>query len=220
MKKIPLEAISHMSKEEYINTLIDQQANEVDYQIQDDLLKDLVNRYVLLSKELEKSLEEIKLLSVTDPLTKVHNRLKFNQVSQEEFQRYNRYGEPFAVMMVDIDHFKKVNDNFGHDVGDETLISVAHQVKMMLRKTDHFARWGGEEFIAIIVNADKDSVIHLAERIREKIASFSYVKVEKVTISIGCSIIQKHDTLEAVIKRADKALYVAKETGRNQVVFH
>ncbi len=182
-------------------------------------MQDLVKRYENLSKELEANLEEIKKLSITDPLTKVHNRLKFTQDSHEEMLRFKRYHETFAILMIDIDLFKEVNDTFGHDVGDHIIVQVARIAKDTLRQTDHFARWGGEEFIALLVNVDREKAYKLAERIRKNIRKMSFNNVGSVTVSIGCSLVKENDRIEDVIKRADNGLYKAKNSGRNQSVF-
>lgn len=219
MKDLSITEIEQMTKEEYIKTIIDLHADSVDSHIQDELMMDLVNRYVDLSKEYEKRIHEIELLSITDPLTKCYNRLKFNQVGEIELERFSRYGDPFAIILMDIDHFKNVNDSFGHDVGDKTLVRFANIVLQALRKNDIFARWGGEEFIALVVETDQTNAISLAERIRKSIDSALFEKIEHITVSIGVAMVNRGDTMSSIIKRADLALYEAKNSGRNQVVF-
>lgn len=219
MRKIDLNNINQMSRDELVKILLDYKAMEVDFSIQDQVMQDLVKRYENLSKELEINLEEIKKLSITDPLTKVHNRLKFTQDSHEEMLRFKRYHETFAILMIDIDLFKEVNDTFGHDVGDHIIVQVARIAKDTLRQTDHFARWGGEEFIALLVNVDREKAYKLAERIRKNIRKVSFENVGSVTVSIGCSLVKENDRIEDVIKRADNGLYKAKNSGRNQSVF-
>ncbi len=219
MKKIPLYNINEMSREELVKVLLDYKAMEVDFSIQDQIMQELVKRYENLSKELLVNLKEIKKLSITDPLTKVHNRLKFTQDSHEEMIRFKRYQVPFAILMIDIDFFKQVNDTYGHDVGDQIIVKVARSAKETLRETDHFARWGGEEFIALLVNVNRDEAYNLAERIRKNIQHLSFKNVGNVTVSIGCSLVKENDNIDEVIKRADSALYQAKNRGRNQSVY-
>lgn len=219
MKKLSLQEIRNMSKEDYMESLLNLNASEVDNEIQHQLMMDLVNKYVQISKDYEMKIHEIELMSITDPLTKAFNRLKFNQAGDVEIERFIRYNESFGVMMMDIDYFKKVNDNFGHDIGDETLIRLTEIVSSLLRKTDVFARWGGEEFIALVVQTDKVNLEKLAERVRKSVEDTEFNKIGHITISMGISIVNKADSLATIIKRCDEAMYMAKNSGRNRVVY-
>ena len=218
-KSLSIKELPKMTQEEYIQTILDFDADILDHQLENQLLIELVNKYVNVSKELEDKIQEVELLSITDPLTKIYNRLKFNQTVTDEIDRYKRYNESFAILILDIDHFKKVNDQYGHDIGDETLVRLTELVGSMLRQSDVFARWGGEEFIALIVNSDKDNAMKLAERIRAKIEASKFNMVGHITISIGVSVIDSKDKLLSIVKRADNALYEAKNAGRNKVFF-
>lgn len=217
MDNMTLSKLSSLSEQEYIQMILDMTANEVDYEIQNKLMKELINKYVQISNEYKTKLDEIEQLSLTDTLTKIYNRMKFNREGIAEEKRFKRYGKPFAVIMMDIDHFKRVNDNFGHDIGDVTLIRFAKTVNHVIRETDLLARWGGEEFICLVPETSQKEVMILAERIRKAIEEEVFEKVEHITVSIGASLISKGESLDMVIKRADEAMYKAKDSGRNRV---
>lgn len=190
-----------------------------DHKIQDALFKELIIKYVDLAKTLESKVEEITRLSETDPLTKVFNRHKLYKIFPLEEARVKRKMNQMSLIIFDIDHFKKVNDTFGHDVGDQVLIQVADIVKDVIRKTDIFVRWGGEEFIVLTPNGLAEG-IELAERMRKTIMNYQFPKVQKVTVSFGVAeYLSSHDNLNSLTTRADSALYEAKQGGRNKVCF-
>ena len=120
--------------------------------------------------------------------------------------------------MYDIDHFKKINDNYGHDIGDEILIELTDLVRKSIRNIDILARWGGEEFMIITPNTDINSTKLLAERLRKEISEKDFYKVDKLTCSFGVTSFKEKDDIDSIIKRVDKALYKAKNGGRNMVV--
>lgn len=215
--ELDLQTLHKLSSEEYLKYILDYDAQNLDNKIENQLLMELVSKYVSLSQELEDKVEVIEKLSITDPLTQVNNRLKFNQSLEYELQRFKRYHESFSILLFDIDFFKRVNDNYGHDVGDLTLIHFASIISKMLRQNDIFARWGGEEFIALLVKSDLQNTITLGNRIRKAIETTLFEKVEHITVSIGVSCVQDRDTSQTIIKRADDGLYIAKEKGRNQI---
>lgn len=165
--------------------------------------------------------DELKRQASTDPLTGVCNRRVFMERGSDEIERSLRYGNPLSLLMLDIDHFKSVNDTYGHDVGDEVLIVFAEETANQLRNTDVFCRLGGEEFGIILLNADIDSATALAERIRVALSGIALEKNGKTirfTVSIGGTSRRKEDqSLEVLLKRADESLYEAKSHGRNQV---
>ncbi len=173
---------------------------------------------ISLSKKLKKTIEIVKMLSMTDELTKIFNRKKLNQSISEEINRAKRYNEKFSIIMFDIDHFKKINDTFGHDIGDEVLKNIAKIVGSQLRITDVFGRWGGEEFIIISPKTLKEEALNLAERIRKSIKDFAFPVVKNVTCSLGVTEWTTQDDEKSLLKRVDDALYEAKESGRNKVV--
>ena len=159
-------------------------------------------------------------LSRTDTLTWMFNRRYFDEKIIEEFNRCKRYKGSFGLLMIDIDHFKEVNDTYGHDVGDEVLREFTDVIRFNIREIDMLARWGGEEFAVLLV----DSNIEDAHSMAEKIRSFSEaltVSIDKnkikFTVSIGCSELSINDSIESMLKRADQCLYQAKNEGRNRV---
>jgi len=168
--------------------------------------------------------DELKRLAGTDSLTGALNRRAFIMRAEEERERSVRYGHPLAVAVIDADHFKKINDDYGHGVGDEVLKHLVQTVSAEMRTTDVFGRWGGEEFILLLPHADAAAAASTAERLRRKIADAPLVGVSDrgavaLSVSIGVSeLCSAEDTVSALIQRADQALYAAKSGGRNQVV--
>lgn len=160
---------------------------------------------------------EIISLSQTDKLTQLYNRSKLDDLLECEFRRSNRIGLPFAVILLDVDHFKKVNDQFGHQAGDAILIQMADIFRSCIRSTDSVGRWGGEEFLFVLPDTDEAGALRLAEKIRMRISETTFVNPEQVTASMGVSVYRGTGTLTAVIARADDAMYAAKKAGRNQV---
>ncbi len=169
------------------------------------------------SKELDALNKELGKKVYTDQLTQVYNRWELEKKVREAIDisdENHRYG----LLFIDIDHFKAVNDNFGHDTGDSVLLGVANIIRDFQKEGHAFGRWGGEEFIYVVRNTDEKELTELAESIRKRIDENSFVTVRHLTISIGITLTEPGDTPESFIKRADNALYEAKETGRNKVV--
>ncbi len=170
------------------------------------------------SKELDAVNTQLGKLAFTDQLTKVYNRWELERNINNAIGLAQN-GSSFALLFFDIDHFKHVNDTFGHDVGDLVLREIVNIVKKELKPDHVFGRWGGEEFLYLIPDMDEAKAMEYADYIRKNIENTCLVMVRQVTVSIGVTIIKKDDTLETFVKRADDALYEAKETGRNKVVF-
>ena len=173
------------------------------------------------TERLEKAQEKLKLLAATDPMTKLYNRRYFSEISTTHFDLAMRATTPLSLIMIDIDHFKKVNDTYGHEVGDDVIIFLSNTLKEQSRKSDIVSRWGGEEFLILFPNTDVKGAEIIAQKIRKTIEN-SRIKIEDTeimfTISIGLAYINKEDTkIENLIKRADDALYRSKEEGRNRV---
>lgn len=164
------------------------------------------------------SQQKLHQLALTDPLTGIFNRNQLNITINQEIGRALRYEKPFGFLMFDVDHFKKINDNFGHDQGDKVLQHIASLLKDSLRENDTLIRWGGEEFVIIAVEVAEQNLAVLCEKLRQKIASANFAPAGKVTISIGATMYQKHDTQDELLSRADKALYQAKNEGRNTAI--
>ena len=162
--------------------------------------------------------EKLKKLYVTDQLTGIYNRAKFCEALDEEIKSLKTYtNATLSLIMFDIDHFKNVNDTYGHDVGDDVIKKLVHIVKSCTRETDVFARWGGEEFMILLPNADLEGAYYLAERIRITIERSRFEKVGSVTCCFGTAQFFPGDTVDKFTKRVDKALYKAKQRGRNRV---
>jgi len=174
------------------------------------------------NKELVKAYEEIDILARMDPLTKVSNRRDVIQKIKEEKNRFLRNKKPFALILGDIDNFKRVNDKYGHEAGDSVLKSVAQLIKSMIRKKDTIGRWGGEEFILFLPETKSRSARSIAERIRKEIANNEFIVDEKTTINIsvtfGISVFDKDMKIDEVIRKSDEALYQGKRKGKNCVV--
>ncbi|WP_286240781.1 diguanylate cyclase [Neptuniibacter halophilus] len=162
--------------------------------------------------------KRIEELSVTDKLTGLYNRLKIDEILAEQLERHHRYGNYFSVLLLDVDNFKAVNDQYGHDVGDLVLKTLAQVMQGTVRKVDVVGRWGGEEFVVICENTPASNALLLAEKLRQRVAETEFAEVGHKTISIGVSELQQGDTLNALFKRADQALYRAKRSGKNRVV--
>jgi len=161
--------------------------------------------------------EEIHLLATTDSLTGIANRREFTRLLEKEIDRFRRYGTKLSLVMYDIDHFKQVNDNFGHDVGDCILRTLTMLMRENIRTVDVVARWGGEEFMILMPQSDAIAAAEAAEKLREKVVQRRFQQVQQLTISLGVTEFAAGDDLNALLKRVDDALYRAKELGRNRV---
>ncbi|WP_051206867.1 GGDEF domain-containing protein [Pseudidiomarina sediminum] len=167
----------------------------------------------------ERNRRRLKLLAATDTLTKLSNRNRFIHVFSRESQKCQRNDENLVVAMIDIDHFKRVNDTYGHNVGDEVLRELSLLIRRHLKGTDTVARWGGEEFVCLLPETNEPQGLRVADKIRRQVAAHKFEVVGRITISIGVAQYQRDDhNIDAVIERADKALYRAKQTGRNKVL--
>ena len=158
-------------------------------------------------------------LAKTDVLTNIGNRRAFIEEFSIALAKTQRQHTATALTLFDIDHFKKINDNFGHDMGDDILIKITHLIKENLRPNDRVFRVGGEEFCLLIQNMDKKLVENNINRLRDTLANSPMITGQTVTLSAGITHINQNDTLEACLKRADDALYQAKNNGRNTVVY-
>ena len=168
---------------------------------------------------LEKANLELEKLSRTDRLTQLNNRGYWEECLTQEFSRFKRYKTTCSVIMFDIDHFKLVNDTYGHQAGDEVIREVSKVLLHNLRKTDIAGRYGGEEFGVILGNTDADSAVIFCERVREEIAALEVVyeeKLIKITVSLGISqAVESTSDYVSWLNQADQALYASKEGGRN-----
>ncbi len=171
-------------------------------------------------EKLKKQMEKIKQEIIIDPLTKIYNRRAFDDKIKQEFASFRRYGSKTSLIIIDIDHFKKVNDTYGHRTGDGVLRVVAGILKKEIRDIDILARYGGEEFAVILPHTELSPALEVAERLRQKVSEsrFAY-KGEpfSITASFGVGELRDGDTLDGYIRRVDAALYEAKKAGRNRV---
>jgi len=156
--------------------------------------------------------------AIRDPLTGLHNRLSFEHELRRVTEEAGRYGFDFGLIVLDIDHFKRFNDQYGHLAGDEALQAVARTCRRTLRKTDLLSRWGGEEFAAIVHHASADQACHAAEKLRLAVAGHRSTTGEPITISCGVALYRPGDEPRTLFERADAALLQAKEQGRNRVI--
>lgn len=173
----------------------------------------------LMLKTLHRHYQEFKTLSRHDPLTKIRNRRAFFELSEHIFSITKRTKQPLSLIMIDIDNFKKINDTYGHIIGDEILIHLVDSINTLIRKSDIFARFGGEEFIILLPETDLSGAVELCEKIRTYIENTSFSDGEvsiHFTISIGTSEFKDENLLRELIQKADGALYQSKLNGRNQ----
>lgn len=169
--------------------------------------------------QLKNMIEKLEQLSTLDPLTGLNNRRYFAHIFHDECARSLRRHEEMTLLFLDLDHFKQINDDYGHHFGDLALKATALCLKKQCRPYDTIVRWGGEEFVVLLRATDEHAAIHFAERIRLAVQKgFDPPLPFDLKISIGLAQYHENDTLESLTDRADKALYYAKQTGRNKVV--
>ncbi len=165
------------------------------------------------------TLEKHRQKALQDPLTELPNREAYNERATAEVQRWQRYGRPLSVAIFDIDHFKGINDTFGHQAGDRVIKVIGRSIAKRLREVDFFCRYGGEEFVALMPETDSKTALAVLEKVRESIANASFNYKEQpitITVSIGLTEFKTGDDLEVAFERADQALYSAKSSGRNR----
>ncbi len=166
--------------------------------------------------------DQFERQALHDQLTRLPNRRNLNEQLKHEYQRTLRSKQPFSVLLADVDYFKRINDDFGHDAGDEVLKVLSKRFKQAIRKQDIVARWGGEEFIFLLPDTNLESAADVAEKVRHITAADPVWQQERpitVSISIGVAEIHPDVTVDEAINQADKRLYVAKQNGRNNVVW-
>lgn len=180
-------------------------------------------QFVVIAQDVTERLyleDKLKKLAMTDSLTGIHNRYSINKELDIEIERSKRYGSTFACVMLDIDHFKSINDTHGHDIGDDVLREFAMLISKDIRQSDRFGRWGGEEFILLLPELNKTKAVIFTQKLRKTIANYSFKYISQVTVSCGVTIFNQDDTKKSLLKRADTALYQAKNEGRNKVIFY
>ncbi len=172
-----------------------------------------------LAEQLGRALQLVEIDAVTDPLTGLANRRGLDVLLKQHLELATKEARPFAVLMLDIDHFKQVNDTYGHSIGDDMLRAFVLRVCNYLRQGDGCARYGGEEFVVVLPDTSLETAIDVAERLRRGVAESDLLTVPplKATVSIGAAVYVAGQTLEELLKMADAAVYCAKRGGRNQV---
>ena len=178
----------------------------------------ILNFLETTSLELDSVNKDLGAIAYTDQLTKIYNRWELKNKLEDTLKMCEENGTKASLIFMDIDHFKGVNDTYGHDVGDMVLRGVVNVIKEKLKSHHIFGRWGGEEFIYILPETDIEEAAEFAEMLRSSIEAHVFEKVKHVTMSFGVTWTRKNDTTDSFVKRADAALYTAKETGRNKVV--
>lgn len=185
--------------------------------ISEEIIRKKEEKYRLLVKELEEKNNILNKVAINDKLTGINNRYYFDKRIIEEMGVSDRYTIPLSLLVFDLDSFKDVNDTFGHDIGDKVLITLADKIKRLMRKTDIFARWGGEEFVVLMTHTTLEGALCAAEKIRKEAENIYYIGVGNVNISIGVAQRLDNENLDSWFRRADRALYRAKKEGRNRV---
>ncbi len=196
-----------------------EQERETSLSEQLDALVERIKTMETNSEQAEQRIEEQRQKALRDVLTQLPNREAYQQRLAQEFERWQRYKRPLSMMVCDVDHFKRVNDNYGHLAGDKVLRIIAKTLAKRLRKTDFIARFGGEEFVVLMPETEQQQALSVAEGVREAIASCPFHFKEQrvsITMSFGISEFFGQDQAEQVFARSDKALYQAKDQGRNR----
>lgn len=181
-----------------------------DLKIKNDLLQNEV-------AERQKAEAKLEYLATIDSLTSIFNRRKFNEILSYELKRNERHHKGLSLIMCDLDNFKNINDNFGHDAGDKILIHFTKMISSAIRKSDVFARWGGEEFVILLPETSLETATRIAGKLRLLTDTTMIPRIGRITSSFGVTQHQTNDNESDFIKRADQALYKAKENGRNRV---
>ena len=169
------------------------------------------------SNALRTANEELRRLATTDPLTGARNRLFFEQAAKVAIASRDRYGQPATMLMLDLDHFKAVNDRFGHQTGDQVLKELVGRILGRLRVTDSLVRWGGEEFIVLMTHISIEQALPAAEQLRALVAAKPFDGQVQLTVSIGVAQLSDGDSIDSWVERADEAMYAAKAVGRDVV---
>jgi len=181
------------------------------------LMKEYQDELSEINNMLENKNKEYEVMATTDSLTGLYNRYKFSELYLTSYKSMVQRDANMSILMLDIYFFKKINDKYGHNAGDSTLVQVSHVILRTLRNIDIVCRWGGEEFLVLLPTADLRQASLISEKIRINIEKLEIDLVGKVTASIGVSEIQEGDSMDDAVDRADNALYLAKNSGRNCV---
>jgi len=223
------EAISFMKKKHFKRIVVVNSKNHLTGLIlQKELISLSYSKWSILMKEYSEELSEInnilekknqkyEKMASTDQLTGLYNRYKFTELFISAYQSMTQRENDMSLIILDIDHFKRINDKYGHNIGDRVLVQTSNLLLRHLRNVDIIGRWGGEEFVVLVPTASIENTEKLANKIREDLSTHDMGDNLKITASFGITKIKQGDTLEDAIKRADDALYKAKNSGRNCV---
>ncbi len=181
-----------------------------------ELNKTLEFKVKLRTKELELLNKTLKTQAITDSLTGIYNRNMFNTILVTRSEEAKKFDKPLSLIMFDIDYFKKINDNYGHQAGDVILKELTKLIGLHIRKDDVFVRWGGEEFM-LLLNLKLEIALSVAENLRKVVENYDFSKVKKITCSFGVGEYKLSQTLDEFVRVTDDALYLAKSNGRNRV---
>ncbi|MEA3371603.1 MAG: diguanylate cyclase, partial [Campylobacterota bacterium] len=181
------------------------------------LMQEYQDELSQLNSMLENKNREYETMASTDSLTGLYNRYKFSELYLTQYKAMLQREQEMSLLLLDIDFFKKVNDTYGHNVGDQVLIQVSHAIIKTLRDVDIICRWGGEEFVMLLPTASLKNAVDLANKLRQTIQELELDLVGHITVSIGASTVREGDNMKDVVERADTALYLAKNSGRNCV---
>jgi diguanylate cyclase (GGDEF)-like protein len=171
-------------------------------------------------KQVERRVHELEGIAFRDTLTCLPNRRYIELKVKQSLEDLQQFGRPFGLLMFDVDHFKQVNDRHGHDTGDAVLKVISETMTKSLRANDIVGRWGGEEFLAVLLDVDAGLLRGLAERCRSLVAESGALSGESriyVTVSVGATLVTREDSIYEAIKRADQLMYVSKSSGRNRI---
>ncbi len=183
----------------------------------EELIAQRTQQLTELNEQLQQQIAETKALAMTDTLTETSNRLYFEQKLSQEIERAKRFNESLSLIEVDIDHFKTINDQYGHAVGDQVLIKITQTIREQIREVDTISRWGGDEIMILLPHTNLEEAKHVAEKTRKIIESLTFDNNLHVTSSFGVAQLNPNESLKDFMIRTDQALYQSKEAGRNTV---
>jgi len=223
------EALQFLNQKHYRRiVVVDDEGHISGIITQKELISLTYGRWATLMKQYQEELNEInhilrsknrkyETMASTDSLTGLYNRYKFSELYLSAYRTMTQRHDNMSIILLDIDYFKRVNDTYGHNIGDQTLIQISHSLLKILRSIDIVCRWGGEEFIVLLPSVNLENASVVAEMLRDYIEKLEIDIVGKLTVSFGVSQVVEGDEMQDAIDRADKALYLAKNSGRNCV---
>ena len=219
IKSVPYKRLVVINSEQnMVGTIMQKELIALAYNSWSALMKQHQAELYELNGLLSEQADRYKHLAAFDPLTNLYNRYKFIEIYTTEFIAMQQRNHAMSLIMLDIDYFKKINDQYGHNVGDDVLTKIAQVLPLAVRNIDIICRWGGEEFILLLPTVDKKQALIIAEKLRKVISDIEFKEGFKITASFGITDVCAGDVLEEVVYRADTALYQAKQQGRNRTV--